>query len=637
MSITGRNMILQSKFLGSFRYWLYSLIMPDTITHALESDSKAFLWAGEPGLHANEIGTSNHTRRYMIEHASYLPQKSGGAGVMHWHSHVEAFYAQWILKYMDPRQAPWKEVLDYWIADHWHEGRHIFIAKLDGDASIAGDIPPSLPYIAKCVRAWERIRPQKQYPHYTLSAGAESLFHNNNFSIPLPHHSITQWQQHVRCTAVNDMFDPDTHETYTARQWDTYFYTHAPRALRHTPEAHEWVENRHAELNTILNSIPDAIKAALDDSNVDDYQYFSLVDHNGVHKQWVERTLEEDGSTLLHEIILDVSGFPHRTGKPGNLQMLHPIPALVWEEQPSDSEDEIESGRPQPEQQQKVRRQQIVGPITTAQPDPRDWKLKGASAPKYITKATTIKNITLHKTTELIGNIRPNCEHNWSHAQAGVRTHIVSYPLHWPTIWRSLGTPLSNATEERIWRKLLHRALDVRNKHKELTDQKCRCGCGEVESMLHLAQCRYILPFWNACLDFIETVLKHKQSVDKERAIIFGQTDRRKMLPVPALALLRHGWQNLYRHFTLVETRNQHLSWRHIFLDTLRSFRSAVLRVKRTITLQRTSVKHGKRPIRPPPQQIINPLLVHAPDGNPYHLSNAFAQALRTAEANHHL
>ena len=98
--------------------------------------------------------------------------------------------------------------------------------------------------------------------------------------------------------------------------------------------------------------------------------------------------------------------------------------------------------------------------------------------------------------------------------------------------------------------------------------------------------------------------------------------------------MLRHGWQNLYRHFTLVETRNQHLSWRHVYYDTLRSFRSAVLRVKRTIKIQKTSVRYGKRPIRPPPEEVITPLLVQYADGNPNQLSNAFTRALHSAEAN---
>ena len=156
--------------------------------------------------------------------------------------------------------------------------------------------------------------------------------------------------------------------------------------------------------------------------------------------------------------------------------------------------------------------------------------------------------------------------------------------------------------------------------------------------MLHLAQCRYILPFWNACLSFIKDVLQPEEAIlIPERAIIFGQATRKTLLPMQARALLRHGWQNLYRHFTLIETRNQYLSWRHVYFDTLRSFRSAVLRVKHTITVQNTSVKHGKRPIRPPPQESITPLLVLDSDNNPHQLSSAFTQALRTAENNLHV
>ena len=53
-SITGRNMILQSKFYGSFRYWLFSMIMPTEIINAIESDAKRLLWANLPALEACE-------------------------------------------------------------------------------------------------------------------------------------------------------------------------------------------------------------------------------------------------------------------------------------------------------------------------------------------------------------------------------------------------------------------------------------------------------------------------------------------------------------------------------------------------------------------------------------------------------
>ena len=34
---------------------------------------------------------------------------------MDWTAHVNAFYAQWVPRYLDPSERPWKEVLDFWI------------------------------------------------------------------------------------------------------------------------------------------------------------------------------------------------------------------------------------------------------------------------------------------------------------------------------------------------------------------------------------------------------------------------------------------------------------------------------------------------------------------------------------------
>ena len=142
-------------------------------------------------------------------------------------------------------------------------------------------------------------------------------------------------------------------------------------------------------------------------------------------------------------------------------------------------------------------------------------------------------------------------------------------------------------------------------------------------------------PFWKACLNFIEEVLGEDipPSFNAERAVIFGHATAEKMLSTQARALLRHGWRNLYRHFTLIETKGQHLSWEHVFFDTLRDYKSAVLRVKHTITVQLTSVRHGRRPIRPPPRSAIYPALVNEDHNNPNQLSNAFTHALHTAES----
>ena len=122
LSIRGRNLLLQSIFYGSFLYWLYFLIMPDPIIKIIELDAKQILWASDPTLRSNEEGTSKRARRWTHEMASYFPWSKGGAGILHWESHCKAFYASWIVRFLDPRRAPWKDILRHWISDEYiHE------------------------------------------------------------------------------------------------------------------------------------------------------------------------------------------------------------------------------------------------------------------------------------------------------------------------------------------------------------------------------------------------------------------------------------------------------------------------------------------------------------------------------------
>ncbi len=102
LSITGRNLLLQSIYFGSFRFWLYFMVMPTAVIKLLDSDAKEILWASNPELCSDEVGTGKKSNRWIREMASYKSIKRGGAGVMHWPSHCQAFYAQWIIRFMHP-------------------------------------------------------------------------------------------------------------------------------------------------------------------------------------------------------------------------------------------------------------------------------------------------------------------------------------------------------------------------------------------------------------------------------------------------------------------------------------------------------------------------------------------------------
>ena len=154
------------------------------------------------------------------------------------------------------------------------------------------------------------------------------------------------------------------------------------------------------------------------------------------------------------------------------------------------------------------------------------------------------------------------------------------------SIWCSISTPLSDATEERIWRKLMQRAIYVRNRDPKAPSDKCRLRCGQVESMLHLAQCRHIAHFWADLMAFIARTIPNYTPPDiTERAIIFGQWGPQKMGPMIALATLRHGWMVMYRLFTRVQTNAELFRQQKVYLLTLKSVRDAALRKGRELAI----------------------------------------------------
>ena len=103
----------------------------------------------------------------------------------------------------------------------------------------------------------------------------------------------------------------------------------------------------------------------------------------------------------------------------------------------------------------------ICGPITTAFPRTKGWAPTLTAAHDQTQKMKslpmlTIKRITHYFTYPHTERARPNCEANW---QAK-----FSVPIPWKKIWPSLGTKISDATEERVWRIQLHRGTRVRNR-----------------------------------------------------------------------------------------------------------------------------------------------------------------------------
>ena len=114
-------MLLQSIYYGMFRFWLYTMVLPSSIIKLMEEDAKQSLWAHVSHLDGTCEGFAR-CRRWMKEYSctctSAINQsREGGAGAMHWPSHCDAYYATCIIRYLEPRRAPWKSIMSWFVRD----------------------------------------------------------------------------------------------------------------------------------------------------------------------------------------------------------------------------------------------------------------------------------------------------------------------------------------------------------------------------------------------------------------------------------------------------------------------------------------------------------------------------------------
>ena len=227
----------------------------------------------------------------------------------------------------------------------------------------------------------------------------------------------------------------------------------------------------------------------------------------------------------------------------------------------------------------------ILGPVSGAFPLNEGWYMKGQTPrkPQYDEafgddlrrlSDLTIHEITVHLTELYVGDDRPTCETKWPEKlPPGPR-------IPWTKVWASVGTDLSDPTEEADWRKLLHRAWSARNRFPKEPNHTCRLGCGNNdESILHMLQCQQAQQLWNAAITFCRQVLGERLPPSTLYAIIFGiGSVPNELMGEASRAFLRHVVGIYYRDMTRVHEEHATFIWERAFLDALRRFRDAVLR-----------------------------------------------------------
>ena len=236
-------------------------------------------------------------------------------------------------------------------------------------------------------------------------------------------------------------------------------------------------------------------------------------------------------------------------------------------------------------------------------------------------------------TARITRDVRPNCETNWTS-----RWYRPIDNLNWMRVWQSLGTPLSDPTEEKNWRRLLHRAIDAKNRHNDLPDHNCRLLCGEPnESMLHMLRCPHVRPYWQACESFATTVLNVKPlTIEPIQAAVFNVDRNLNLINEASRAFFRHAVRWWYAALTRVHREGAAFVWQSTFYTALTKFREAVVRYAIQIRRHYIHRKHTNLTAIVPTSQRarFHTLIAIQPDGT-YTLTDALTQAIQDAKLAH--
>ena len=431
VSLVGRSILEQAIVWGSVRFWFFALIVPEAVLKLLEKDVKELLWKSSPKLKANEEGTANSSNRYMTKEASHLPRKAGGGGIIHIQSHITAFQAQWIIKYLDPRRAPWKTILDHWLLEpKTKRGRAIVLIQDEG--TLLAKLPEGATYMRACITAFKKLGLQQDIQLLDHESQGELLWDNNRFTIDLPPSTVEAWCDHMDTYRLSDMLD-DNGQPFTPHNWGAFSQQYAPKRNANgdrlaEEEISDWIYDRELDLPVINMNVMKTVRKMELQTTMDEGEIVavtnakndSVTEYAKYHIEDMGRDLGTDQTTRasLEMLQLDLSGYPHATGEVRKLRRSDKLEkvSMWWSlnkhfSEPLRGEEDIYD--------QEEERGAIIGPVTSTFPRNAGWYMEGRSKVNEHEGLMRLSDHTIHVMTvalteiNVTAGVRPNCEENW--------------------------------------------------------------------------------------------------------------------------------------------------------------------------------------------------------------------------------
>ena len=494
-SYFGRNLIVQSKYLGSLRYWLYSVSMNRATRLTVQTDADTLLWSKTPDLGAPR----QRYRRWVAERTAIGPRGKGGLKTIDWDSHVTAVLQEWILRWIMPPdrdECAWKHVLHHMVLvdkqgyDKFPEGRNIFLCRMTpaDKLRLMRGVPKRAVYIKECIRAFWKLNLQQDLSD-ERHMRAESFWHNNRFRLDATPRERKSFSTVLDVQIIGDVFDMSTNEPRTVENWAEWarkLYTEHEEKEQQDEDI-DATARRMAEL---VSQLPDEVVRAVQQQAGDrptpkSGAIVALV-RPGVqnHSEEIYARVSARGATRVR---LDAYGIPHDTGTLNRDTGLEMREVEMWG---------TKSGA------------RVRGPSEAVFPKLEGWKLDGQKVKLHTLKVSRVTAaLTLRKF------VPPASEDAWNQRRGK--------ELRWKEGWK-LTSFFATPRDQVTWLKFQHRTLYTVGHDTKAADGDCR-ACNSRESQLHLVTCGVLrTEFWDRIIELLVEIGMSRPEDDTD-FLITGQ------------------------------------------------------------------------------------------------------------------
>ena len=546
----GRNLIVQSMYLGRLRYWFYSVPMTKKIRVMIQNDSDILWWAKEPVLGGDP---PPRFRRFVGKLTAPGPRVLGGLGTCPTSLHIDAFLSQWITRYVDPSISQWKSIVDTLLHQQLStEGRAYLFTPLSTRERIKvlKALPKNATYLRSCFKAhWLLdLKPRKHQEDtdpkhdpddpktFPASLPAEPIWRNFRFTLEVSKKLKKFCIESLKITRLSDLVSSDTRTIRTADDW-----LELVRARR--PQERTWRGHQEAlavdvlgddaimddnvdlanKIHTLFLGIPPLIRAAING-------FMAPTEPKKGEIRWLDPLDEHDppygkyqGSHTFKTYLINQVGQLVSTGTTTHMDYTATYPVATWK---IDKRDYFGEG------DFEIR---YLGPAHRTWPQPEDWMI--ASEPAELDTLSVRARTRIQAVKRMKPPASPTA---WAE-----KHRLGPILIPWNKIWRIRSffvTPRDQIT----WLKVHHRNLYLAGNNPD--DPQCMV-CPAKENILHLVRCSQILnKFWNPLTNTLTRMGFYVPQAqwEKEAFWLLGRLDQSHAVDKPVAGILFLAWRCLY-------------------------------------------------------------------------------------------